>query len=270
MEEVSDMWDYNYLCHYGVKGMKWGVRRSQEELDRLAGRAYKIEYNSDGSYTLKKGSKLHRVSANSNPNRKGYSYVSFVNEDVKGYRKEITQWMDEENPGVKMFDLSMKATKDIRVPSEVTKVNTFLDLVQNEKIDTTPMAILNYNSTYGGKLVGKPQRLKDAMMKKGLDEDTATCYALFSMCLYKNQAYKDVFFKSLKDQGYDAIEDIEDSLSHRINPLIVFERENSLKITKVSELPEPSFYSEDWQKIVKEAKEAAESTEKYHKQMGIK
>ena len=44
-----------------------------------------------------------------------------------------------------------------------------------KKIDTTPMAILNYNSTYGGKLVGKPQRLKDAMMKKGLDEDTATC-----------------------------------------------------------------------------------------------
>ncbi len=31
------MWRYNYiypneLCHYGVKGMKWGVRRSKEEL----------------------------------------------------------------------------------------------------------------------------------------------------------------------------------------------------------------------------------------------
>lgn len=26
------------LEHYGIKGMKWGVRRSQEELDRLAGR----------------------------------------------------------------------------------------------------------------------------------------------------------------------------------------------------------------------------------------
>ena len=39
MEEVSDMWGYNHLCHYGVKGMKWGVRRDKEELDRLAGRA---------------------------------------------------------------------------------------------------------------------------------------------------------------------------------------------------------------------------------------
>lgn len=31
--------DFNdYLIHYGVKGMKWGVRRSKEALDRAAGR----------------------------------------------------------------------------------------------------------------------------------------------------------------------------------------------------------------------------------------
>ena len=51
------MWQYNYsdeIYHYGVKGMKWGVRRDKEELDRLAGRAYKVEYNTDHSYTIKR------------------------------------------------------------------------------------------------------------------------------------------------------------------------------------------------------------------------
>lgn len=260
----------NELQHHGIKGMKWGVRRSKEELDRLAGRAYKVETHDDGSYTIKKGSKLHRVSANTNPNRKGYAYVSFINEDVKGYRKEIAQWLDEE-AGVKTFDLTMKATKDIRIPSEVTKVNTFLNLIGNNKIDTMEMAILKHNSTNSNdELIGKPQRLRDAMVKKGLDKETATYYALFSMCLYKNHDYKDVFFKALKDQGYDAIEDLEDSFSHRVNPLIIFERENSLKVTKVSEIPSPDFDSSDWLKIVKEAEEARLETEKYHKRMGIK
>ncbi|GHU55285.1 hypothetical protein FACS1894132_11180 [Clostridia bacterium] len=32
----------NYLTHYGVLGMKWGVRRSQSTLDRLSGREKKL------------------------------------------------------------------------------------------------------------------------------------------------------------------------------------------------------------------------------------
>jgi len=35
---MSDNFD-NVLIHHGVKGMKWGVRRSQAQLDRAAGRS---------------------------------------------------------------------------------------------------------------------------------------------------------------------------------------------------------------------------------------
>lgn len=33
----------DYLAHHGIKGMKWGVRRSQKVLDQLAGRTSKKE-----------------------------------------------------------------------------------------------------------------------------------------------------------------------------------------------------------------------------------
>ena len=33
----------NELTHYGILGMKWGVRRSEAQLDRLAGRVDKLK-----------------------------------------------------------------------------------------------------------------------------------------------------------------------------------------------------------------------------------
>lgn len=36
------MWQYNYLVHYGVLGMKWGVRRTKEELRYSKGSIYSI------------------------------------------------------------------------------------------------------------------------------------------------------------------------------------------------------------------------------------
>lgn len=35
---IESLADEKYVEHYGIPGMKWGVRRSQETLDRLAGR----------------------------------------------------------------------------------------------------------------------------------------------------------------------------------------------------------------------------------------
>lgn len=37
--------DNIYIAHHGIKGMKWGVRRSKEVLDRLAGRLRKAKEN---------------------------------------------------------------------------------------------------------------------------------------------------------------------------------------------------------------------------------
>lgn len=44
---------YGYLAHHGVKGMKWGVRRYQNEDGSLTEAGKKRYYNPDGSLTNK-------------------------------------------------------------------------------------------------------------------------------------------------------------------------------------------------------------------------
>lgn len=55
--EISSSVD---ITHYGIKGMKWGVRRSQATLDRLAGRT--TSTRSERSSRKKKETKVRKVS----------------------------------------------------------------------------------------------------------------------------------------------------------------------------------------------------------------
>jgi len=245
--------------------MKWGVRRSQEELDRLGGRAYTFE-KVGNDYVLKKGSKVHRVTATPNKEKKGYAYVSFDDLDVKGYRKEITRWLEEDGVG-KTFDMTMKATHDLLLPGELTKVKTFINLFEDKKISDIDLIRIKKSYGNGSELVGKPKRLCDVMVSQGMDHNLAERYALFNVALYEYPTIRELFFNSLKEKGYSAVEDFEDMYSHRVRPVIVFDREKSLKVTNV--LPLPSSLEEGWDKIINDARASDKLTKEILKARGV-
>lgn len=58
------------LEHYGVKGMKWGVRRTQAQLDRAAGRKPSSSSSSKSSVKTKSGSKKKTSSSRSRTSTK--------------------------------------------------------------------------------------------------------------------------------------------------------------------------------------------------------
>ena len=138
----------------------------------------------------------------------------------------------------------------------------------DEKVSKIEMAkIYQGNKTDKNEigLVGKPLRLARKLIDQGVPKDLAKVYAVFSMALYKDDALKTRFFNDLKKKGYGAIEDFEDSYSHRIEPLIDFERENSLKVVSSKKLPTP-YEDERWDVIKKESKEADDETKQFHEQ----
>lgn len=263
------MWQYKHLpiTHSGVKGMKWGVRRKQDELDRLSGRAYKLETLANGDKRLAKGSSVRRVTNTPKEDKRGHAYISFRDADVKGYRNEITDWIWD-SKRVPSFELHMKTTKDLLIPSEYEKVKSFINICGSDKFNTIAMAKVyqKYKSedTDLG-FNGKPAILVERLIKQGMSKDAASSYALFSMALHHDNNLKNLFFEDLKNKGYDAIEDLEDSYSHRIEPLIVFERDNSLKIVSVKKLPTPNA-DEFTLETLKESNEADRETEEFHKQ----
>lgn len=233
------MIDQKFLTHYGVKGMKWGVRKDHP---------YSIKRTNDDDIILKKGSNIHRITSNPNESKEGHAYGSFTEKDVNHYRKSVTSWITENSndyKNVRTFDMTQKVTKDLVAPSERKKVDTFLKLLNNKDFNKEIRDVFTIHIDEGGdNKFRRFQTLSQKLKNQGMDENLSDFYSAFSMGLNYSSKLRSSFFSELSKKGYNMVIDTEDSLLEAQAPIIVFDRKDTLKVLKTKELPKK--YSQEW------------------------
>lgn len=243
-EETKKLVD-DFLAHHGTKGMRWGVRMASQK----AYRSKKAEVNrkhivkslapkgiSDSQYqqlgtkdsVIKRGATLNRITKNPNEGLlKGNLFVSVSEKDAEIYRGMLpalgtlgTRKLTYKG----YYEVTLKATKNLKSPSEKARVDAFVQL----------MDVPTIQLTNGSSVTGR-QWLRDSgythqVRKLDSHELGLKYYDKFT----RNQGLKDsplnsAYFKSLRDKGYNAVIDDNDRKIIAKEPWIVMDANGSLK-----------------------------------------
>lgn len=202
----------NELKHFGIKGMKWGIRRFQNEDGSLtpAGRERYGEdrYTNygDGRYEIQKGAKLQRVLADeySRTDMHGITYASFTKRDNNRYPLLIGK------PGEsKVLKLSAKTT--LKSPSSKEAASVFFKILKDD-----PKAMKEFTDAIavGDEKVFKQDVddiINGKLYKKSVNgEDLFERYFMANhLLVYEDKGVytRERFFNELSKRGYNMVRD---------------------------------------------------------------
>lgn len=249
------------LTHHGILGMKWGIRRFQNQdgsltaagrerygvrvsskrLNKLSSKGVRAKELTE-AHTIPVGTKIYRTTATETESSSGLKYISYADVDRHHYRGG---WIRANGNTGKAYEHTYELSKDLNVPSRketfevvnsvidsdpkmVTKtVNAWLDVAMPKGSDDRYYACVDpltdeYNPKNWDGFV------KDAVKQfNEKDKDAKAFYAMQSLGL--NPDLREKVVSNLKDRGYNAMTD-EASVGGQggwgregIDPIIVFD-----------------------------------------------
>ena len=198
----------NELYHHGVKGQKWGVRR----------------YQDDDGLRIKSGTDMYRISSVSNESHKGHAYVSYLDDDVRGY-EGVASLLNAGEVAIP-YEMKMKTLEDIVTPSRKEATDAYIHLLSTNKEFNKQAATHKHSLLYPVKTKHLNTAKKEAKSFKNAQAYMANDVKLRSM-----------YFDELSRRGYNAMNDYADiDTGMAKQPLIIFDREKTLGKAAVSML----------------------------------
>ena len=195
----------NELYHYGVKGMKWGVRKKH----------YKSYMDNDR--TLKKGFNVQNISANKarDISKNNPVYTSHTTHDNNAYAGRYASNMAL--MGDVAYKNSLVLTKDVKIPSQKKAVELFMECYNNDPkgmAESIGRAYAELDYFHGISKIreANANRITKKFSEKGSDWVESKGYLLFnqSMMATKEDRARTKYYNLLTKKGYSAISDIND------------------------------------------------------------